>query len=169
MFSSKAKNRFNANWQTILLPVFAVLCFSSIANSVKAAETTPIPVPKNIVYAGQVISANVLRDRIVPVSYVNRTNVFTRHSDVVGKVAKTTLVPARPIPTNYVTEPNAIQVNQRALMVFNSGNLSITAEVSPLNSAQAGQQVRARNIQTGVVVYGVAQEDGTILAGSLKR
>lgn len=136
-------------------------CTTAIASS----QNVPIPVPKHIIYAGQIINGNLLRDRQVPTTYLNRVSVFQRHSDVAGKVAKTTLVPGRPIPTNYVAEPDVIKVNQRALMRYQVGVLKITAEVSPLNSAQVGEQVRARNLQTGVIVYGTAQKDGTILAG----
>ena len=144
---------------------FAVITTTLTCFSVQASEPIPIPVPKNIVYAGQVISGNFLRDRNVPQKYLSRVNVFTRHSDVVGKVAKTTLVPGRPIPTNYVKEPDVVKVNQRAIMLYRAGALKITAEVYPLNSAQAGEQVRARNIQTGIIVYGTAQDDGTIITG----
>ena len=47
-------------------------------------------------------------------------------------------------------------------MRFEVGRLRITAEVIPLNAAKTGQSVRARNINTGVVVHGVANADGSI-------
>ena len=142
-----------------------VACFMGLSNS-QASETTNIPVPKHIIYAGQTISSSLLRDRKVPIGYLSRASVFVDQSQLVGKVAKTTLVPSRPIPTNYVTEPDVVKVNQRALMRFRSGALTITAEASPLNSAKAGEMVRARNLQTGVIVYGTAQEDGSIIVGA---
>ena len=133
-----------------------------------ASENTYIPVPKHVIYAGQVISASQLRDRKVPVSYLNRVNVFIGLEGLVGKVARTTLAPARPIPTNHVSEPDVVKINKPSIMKFSSGTLTIMAEVLPLNSAKAGEFVRARNIQTGVIVSGVAQANGVITAGGLQ-
>ena len=147
------------------LAATVVACVMSLPTAL-ASDTTNIPVPKHIIYAGQTISSSLLRDRTVPLRYLNRASVFVDRSQLIGKVAKTTLVPSRPIPTNYVTEPDVVKVNQRALMRFRSGALTITAEASPLNSAKAGEMVRARNLQTGVIVYGTAQEDGSIIVGA---
>lgn len=152
----------------IQLLIFCVCILSAISAHADETATSLIPVPKNIIYAGQTISSNLLRDRKVPVSYLNRFSVISQYSDIVGKVAKVTLVPSKPIPTNYLSEPDIVKVNKRTVIHFKSGALLITAEVMPLNAAKAGDTVRARNLQTGVVVYGVAQADGTILAGGYK-
>ena len=130
-----------------------------------ASDKVPIPVPKNVVYAGQIVDARLLRSRIVPLKYLSRVSVFTTPSEVVGKIARTTLMPNRPIPTNYLIEPNAVEVNRKAIMRFEIGLLKITAEVIPLNAAKTGEPVRARNISTGVVVHGIANADGSITAG----
>ena len=127
-----------------------------------ASERVHIPVPKNIIYAGQFVTEDLLRDRSVPVSYVTRVSVYKNNAQVVGKVAKKTLLPNRPIFTNTVVEPNVVEVNRRTVMRYQIQGLYITADVNPLNSAKVGQQVRARNIKTGVVVYGIANHDGTI-------
>ncbi|MEM7069144.1 MAG: flagellar basal body P-ring formation chaperone FlgA [Pseudomonadota bacterium] len=140
----------------------AVAAFITFFSSAYGTERVPIPVPKNVVYAGQIIDARLLRDRSVPANYLSRVSVFTSASDVVGKIARTTLMPNRPIPTNYIIEPNVVEVNRKTIMRFQSGRLKITAEVIPLNAAKTGDMVRARNISSGVVVYGVANADGSI-------
>ena len=145
-----------------ILCIFILPGYGALANE---SETSHIPVPKNIIYAGQLISSNLLRDRKVPNNYLNRVNVISQYSEVIGKIAKVTLVPSKPIPTNYLSEPDVVKVNNRTIIRFISGTLLITAEVLPLNAAKVGDTVRARNLQTGVVVYGMAQADGTILAG----
>ena len=146
-----------------LFIAIVLLCFGQSAT--RAAENTRIPVPKTIIYAGQTISSNLLRDRIVPQKYLNRVSVITDYSEIVGKVAKVTLVPSRPIAINTVLEPYVVKVNVRTIMNFSYGGLRITAEVAPLNAARAGEMVRARNLGTGVIVYGTAQADGTIRTG----
>jgi flagella basal body P-ring formation protein FlgA len=142
-----------------------VVVSSAIASVVFASEKLPIPVPKHIIYAGQQINPGLLRDRYVPHKYLNRVSVIMNRSEIVGKVAKVTLTPNRPIPSNAITEPHVVNVNVRTVLKFNRGALSITAEVLPLNAAREGETVRARNLQTGVIVFGTAQRDGTLLAG----
>ena len=146
----------------LIVGIATLLVFVLGAPDAPAAEPVPIPVPKNVIYAGQIIDSRLLRDRSVPASYLNRVSVFTAASQIAGKVARTTLLPNRPIFTNHVAEPNVIEVNRTTLMLFENGKLRITAEVSPLNAAKAGETVRARNIQTGIVVHGIANQDGTI-------
>ena len=130
-----------------------------------ASERAPIIVPKHVIYAGQQITPAFLRNRDVPLSYISKYSLVTEPSEIVGMVAKVTLAPNRPIPTNYLKLPEVVKVNRRAILRYLSGALSITAEVMPMNSAQAGASVQARNIRTGVIVYGVAMKDGTIMAG----
>ena len=145
-----------------LLILTTILLLCGAAN---AAERVFIPVPKNVIYAGQRLSGELLRDRSVPVKYLNKVSVFANPADVVGKVARTTLMPGRPIPLNYVVEPNVVEVNRKTLMRFEHGALKIYAEVAPLNNARTGEPVRARNIKTGIIVYGTANADGSISCG----
>ncbi len=145
--------------------VFVFFLYAISATAAFAADTQPIPVPKNIIYAGQQISSNLLRERTVPTKYLNRVSVITHYSEIVGKVARVTLVPNRPIRSNTISEPFVVKVNVRTTLLFNQGALRITAEVLPLNAAREGEMVRARNLQTGVIVFGTAQKDGTLVAG----
>jgi flagella basal body P-ring formation protein FlgA len=147
-----------------LVALCIIVMHTTFASS---SEKVFIPVPKNVIYAGQVVDGRLLRDRSVPAAYLNRVSVFTSPIQVVGKIARTTLMPNRPIPTNFLVEPNAVEVNRKALMRFENAGLKITTEVIPLNAAKAGEPVRARNAKTGVVVYGTANADGSISVNRL--
>ena len=129
-----------------------------------AKEMTPIPVPRNVIFPGQVISAALLRDRMVPVDYLNRVSVQVSTKATIGMVARTTLMPNQPIFTNAIVEPDVVRVNRPTIMEYVSGTLRITAEVLPLVSAKKGEFVRARNIHNGSIVTGIAMADGTIQA-----
>ena len=131
----------------------------------RAAETVDIPVPAGVIYPGQQITTAMLMPRTVPLAYLGRVNVFAGHPGLVGKVARTTLLPNRPIQLNQVVEPNVVQANVPTIMRYEKGPLLITAEVQPLNSAKAGELVRVRTRFSKMVVSGVAQPDGTISAG----
>ncbi|MEM7289374.1 MAG: flagellar basal body P-ring formation chaperone FlgA [Pseudomonadota bacterium] len=155
--------------QSQLMVSFIIgLIMFGLAREAMANERVDIPVPKNVIYAGQPLIPDLLRNRSVPINYVRRVSVIQNQGQLIGKIARKTLMPNQPIFTNTVVEPNVIEVNRKALMRFEYGGLKITTEVNPLNSAKSGQPVRARNIRTGVVVYGTAVADGSILASSLQ-
>ena len=72
---------FTKSW-VLGLAFLGCMPFSFATN---AADTTYIPVPKNVIYAGQIIDSNLLRDRRVPMSYLNRVSVFTGLDGLVGE------------------------------------------------------------------------------------
>ncbi|WP_075997079.1 flagellar basal body P-ring formation chaperone FlgA [Salaquimonas pukyongi] len=145
------------------LPALVWLFLAAV--SVRAAETVDIPVPNGVIYPGQQITTAMLMPRSVPLAYLGRVHVFAGHPGLVGKVARTTLLPNRPIQLNQVVEPNVVQANVPTIMRYEKGALLITAEVQPLNSAKAGELVRVRTRFSKMIVSGVAQPDGTISAG----
>jgi len=163
-----SRNCWNSGWNVLLAFVVLLLAFSAQLHISTAAEVTSIPVPKNVIYAGQVIRQELLMSRKVPQKYLKRVSVMLNQLEVVGKVARTTLMPNQPIFTNRVSEPNVIRVNELAIMQYSTGLLKITAEVIPLNSAKVGEFVRARNTYSGTVVSGTAIGDGIIMAGAVK-
>lgn len=124
-----------------------------------------IPVPVTVIYPGQIVAPSMLGRRNVPVEYTGRVAVFVSVEGLLGKVARTTLLPRRPILTHQVAEPDVVMINRPAMMVFVSGGLKISAEVVPLNSAKAGEIVRVRNRQSGAIITGIAMADGRIKAG----
>ena len=146
-----------------IVPAFAWLFLAVVP--VQAADTVDIPVPSGVIYPGQQITTAMLMPRTVPLAYLGRVSVFAGHPGLVGKVARTTLLPNRPIQLNQVVEPNVVQANVPTIMRYEKGPLLITAEVQPLDSAKAGELVRVRTRFSKMVVSGVAQPDGTISAG----
>ena len=154
--------------QHIIASFIAPALFLASGIAAWGSERTDIPVPKNIIYAGQTLVPELLRSRSVPRDYTTRVSIYKDSRQLVGKVARKTLLPNRPIFTNTVVEPDVVEVNRKTLMRYDAGGLKISAEVSPLNSAKAGEPVRARNIRTGIVVYGTANADGTIQVSSIR-
>ena len=124
---------------------------------------TDIPVPRVMIYAGQTVDSSKLRPRRVPFSYLRTVDVVTRASEAEGKVAKTTLVPSRPIPLSQLRAPDVIEASKPVRMIYRAGVLLIEGEAVPLQAAAAGERIRARNLHTGIVVFGTAMEDGTLL------
>ncbi|MCB1439754.1 MAG: hypothetical protein KDJ63_08275, partial [Nitratireductor sp.] len=92
----------------VIVPMMLVaLAAPSLAGQESAQpETADIPVPTGVIYPGQVISSSMLRPRTVPLRYLEMAGVFADRTMLVGMVARTTLMPAKPIGLNQVVEPD---------------------------------------------------------------
>ena len=84
---------------------------------------------------------------------------------MIGKVARRTLVAGKPIPNNGFVEPSLLTRGVTTEARFQSGGLTISALVMPLQNGALGAMVQARNIDSGQVITGVVQSDGTLLVG----
>jgi flagella basal body P-ring formation protein FlgA len=82
--------------------------------------------------------------------------------DATGKVAKTTLVPNRPIDMSRLREPWLIEASRPVRIYFRANGVVIGGEAIPLQSAHAGDIIPARNRSTGRVVSGLVMPDGTL-------
>jgi len=86
-------------------------------------------------------------------------------AEAVGKEAKVTLYPGRPIQSSQIGSPALVDRNQLVRMVYSSGPLSITTEGRVLDRAGIGESVRVMNLTSRQTVSGVVAPDGTIEVG----
>ncbi len=128
-----------------------------------APEGVMLPVPAVTLYPGDVISDAHLVDRAFRVA--GRVSIDNRLA-VVGKVARRTLLPGQPIPLNAVDDPKVVRRGVPAQVIFRESDLVITGIVEPMASASVNEMVKARNPDTGLMVVGIVQPDGTIRVGS---
>jgi flagella basal body P-ring formation protein FlgA len=138
-------------------------CGAGAAAAGQPAGYTVIPVPAKMIYAGQPITRSALTTRRVSNRYLAVASVIVDAGSLDGKTARSTLVPGRPIATNQVREPNVIDASKPTRIIYRSGGLVIVGEAIPLSSAAVGDHIRARNSETGVVISGIAQADGSLL------
>lgn len=147
----------------------AIMALLAVAPATAADTVVMLPVPTHSIYPGDTITENALTERGFSDFVVRRLAPVDARSVLVGKVARRTLLPGQPVPANAIEDPKLVTRGVPAQVVFLSGGLSITAIVSPLESASVGQLVRARNLDSGVTVVGTVQVDGTIRVGDLTR
>jgi flagella basal body P-ring formation protein FlgA len=127
----------------------------------RAAELE-LPVPRAAIYPGDVIGNDLLYGRPFIAHTVTRSSVFEAREDVVGKVARRTLLPGQPIPISAVRDPYVVTQGKQALVVFQAGGLTITTYAMPLQSGGTGDVVSVRNTDSGAVIKGTVATDGTI-------
>lgn len=138
----------------LLLPL--VLCTAAHAAGID------LPVPRQTIAAGTEISHQDLVERKFPTRTAQQFAVSTNRAQLVGMVARRTLLPGQPVPVSSVEKPVLVRRGEPARLVFREQGLTIIMQVEALQNGGAGSFVRVRNIDSGLVVSGRVQEDGTI-------
>jgi flagella basal body P-ring formation protein FlgA len=142
------------------LPAIAVLCAAGLLPAV--AAQVQLPVPRVTIYPGQVIEKTMLVDRAFRTNGTDPVQAIPSSDGLVGKVAKQTLLPGKPIYQEALREPHAVTQGQAALLVFRSGALTITGSAIALQSGATGDTVTVRNPDSGRVIKGTVGDDGAV-------
>lgn len=128
-------------------------------------EEHVLPVPRVTIYPGDVITDGMLSDRSFFGSEYEGPGFAGVRADLVGRVARQTLLPHLPISASAVREPHAVVQGRPAVVIFQSGALVITATATPLQAGVAGEVISLRNTDSGTTIRGVVQADGTVRVG----
>jgi flagella basal body P-ring formation protein FlgA len=131
-----------------------------------AAATLDLPVPRITIYPGDVIAADQLMDRAFLAHTVTRSAVFENRDVLVGKVARRTLLPGQPVPLNAIRDPYLVNQGKSSLVVFEAAGLTITMQAIALQNGVPGEVVSLRNPDSGVIIRGVVERDGTVRLGA---
>lgn len=129
------------------------------------AQEHVLPVPRVTIYPGDVINENMLSDRpFFGAAYEGR-GFAASQDELIGRVARQTLLPHLPIAATAVREPHAVVQGRPAVVYFQSGALIISATAMPLQAGVAGEIISLRNTDSGTTIRGVVQADGTVRVG----
>lgn len=124
------------------------------------AQNTAV-IPKQVIYPGETISSEQVD--VVAVTNPNLAGGYARtREEVVGMVAKRTLLPGRTIPVHGLREAFAVKRGSSVRLTFAIGNMLISASGTPLTDASVGEVVKVRNIDSGSIVSGTVMADGTV-------
>lgn len=132
---------------------------------VAGAAEIELVVPNVTIYPGDVIGEGQIIERAFPEGTTGKFAVVEERAMVVGKIARRTLLPGKPIPVNGVKDPDVIVRGGTVIAMFKAGGLTITSTVTPLRAGQVGDLIEARNNDSGQIIRGVVQADGTIRVG----
>lgn len=128
-----------------------------------AALAAELPVPRTVIYPGDVITDAVLVEQ--DVQALANLPVVTKRADAVGKLARRTLVPGKPIPLSAVRVADVVAQGKQYRIVFAEAGLVISSYAVALSSGGVGDVVSLRNPDSGMVVRGVVATDGTVRMG----
>jgi flagella basal body P-ring formation protein FlgA len=142
-----------------------ILLALSLASASPAAAQAVLPVPAVTIYPREVIRDDMIEDQEIAARAVGGPALAESRRALVGKVARATLLPGRPIPLNAVEEPKLVTLGAQVRIVFQQSGVSITAFGAALQPGAAGDLVRVRNADSGLTVSGVVQPDGSVRVG----
>jgi flagella basal body P-ring formation protein FlgA len=140
----------------------AALLLAVMAAPAGAVEQRNLPVAATTIHSGEVVREEALVERGFAPNMPGIESFAASKASVVGRVARRTLLPGQPIPTTAVGEAGAVTRGVPVKVIVEDQGLVIVAYGVPLQSGGVGALVRVRNVDTGVVVMGVVQPDGTI-------
>ena len=145
----------------------AALCVAlACATQAPAAADELGVIPSRIIYPGETIAADSLgMARVRPGK--PSTIVFAHEPrELVGKVAKRTLLPGRFVPLASVRDAYLVAQGASVQVMFVEGGLTISVSAVTLESGSAGDLVKVRNIDSGAVFSGTVMGDGTVRVGA---
>ena len=140
----------------LLLLGAALLLFAGTAR----AGQRPLPTAARVIYPGDKLTDASLAD-VKDYTALPYDVVWDR-ADLIGKVARRTLLPGKPIVASAVETPRLVTMGTLVSVFYQQDGLSIVTQAQALQNGVAGQVVQARNLESGMVVTGTVQPDGSI-------
>ncbi len=135
---------------------------SSLFSGMSLADSRVLPTARVTIYPGDKIEESMLEDVEVSLDAAPQKGVTQSRNEIVGKVARRTLLPGQAIPTIAVQNPQLVKIGAQVKIVFSEDGLVITALGMALQAGSVGDLIRVRNQDSGLMVIGVVQPDGTI-------
>lgn len=142
-----------------------LVALAGAAPAVAGQPTETLPVPAATIYPGDRIEESMLADALFPAGTLEKFPMVAERTDLVGKVARRTLLPGKLVVKNNVAEPDLVSRGTIVQAVFAEGGLVISTPVLALQSGSIGALIQVRNVDSGKVVIGEVAADGTIRVG----
>jgi flagella basal body P-ring formation protein FlgA len=148
------------------LPAASLAGALMLYGSVACASGLELPVPSVTIYPGDVIGESLLVEKSFSLRPGQNLPVHKSRDELIGKVAKRTLLPGKPIPLNSTREVETVRQGKPVAIVFQAGGLTITGQAIPLQSGRVGDLLSLRNMDSGTTIKGIVQADGTVRVSS---
>lgn len=135
-----------------------VLAFAGAA----IGQERRLPVPAVTIRPGEVIKEQMITERAFAANLLGIAMFVEGRPSLIGRMARRTLLPGQPIPTNAVEDPWTVARGAVVKIIVQDDGLSIVTYGSALQSGAAGALIPVRNVDTGVIIRGIVQPDGTV-------
>ena len=129
------------------------------------AQEQVVPTTKVVVYPGQIVTDAALADLALDHAEADERIARSR-IDVVGKMARFTLLPGRAILLDAIGNPRLVRNGAQVMMIYVDGALTITSSGVAMQDGVLGDYIKVRNADSGVVIRGRVRADGAIFMGN---
>lgn len=146
--------------RALVATLFAACAFSAVAHAAGNGRT--VFVPRAVIYPGDMITTQNLIERQLLVSPDNPPVLGERQEDLLGKVARRTLLPNELIPDTAIRAQDLIKQGRTYKLSYDSEFVSIVGVGVPLQSGSVGEIINVRNPETGVIVKARIKPDQTL-------
>jgi len=135
----------------------AVFCGPAAAD-----EAAHFPVPATVIYPGDMVRDELIMDRAFAPNMPGAAAFVSDRAALVGRTARRTLVAGQPIPLNALEDQKVVTRGNAVKVVIEEDSLSIVTYASALQSGSPGAMIQLRNLDTGVIIRGIVQPDGSV-------
>lgn len=141
----------------------ALLAVCAIASGVRAEDPgRTVFVPRAVIYPGDRLTEANLIERQLLVDPDNPPVFGEREQDLLGKVARRTLLPGELIPDMAIRAQDLIKQGRTYKLVYSSKFVSIVGVGVPLQSGAAGEIINVRNPESGIIIKARIEPDQTL-------
>lgn len=124
-------------------------------------------IPTRAIYPGETITADALKMARVRKGKPATVTFAHEMEELVGKIAKRTLLPGRFVPLTSVRDAYLVQQGAPVQVVLIEGGLTISATAISLEPGAAGDVIKVRNADSGAVFSATVMADGTARVGQI--
>ena len=149
-----------AGRRLVLASLLAAMNWSVARGEPRAALS-----PRTVIYPGDILVDESLNEMADPPVSPGYATAAEGRALLVGKRARKTLLPGRPISIVDVENPRSVVNGSQVRIVYREAGLSILASGLALQNGAAGDTIRVRNVDTGLTVSGVVHADGSVVIG----
>lgn len=149
--------------QNTVLVGLVLLAACAIASAARAQDPgRTVFVPRAVIYPGDRITEANLIERQLLVDPNNPPVFGEREQDLLGKVARRTLLPGELIPEMAIRTQDLIKQGRTYKLVYSSKFVSIVGVGVPLQSGAAGEIINVRNPESGLIIKARIEPDQTL-------
>ena len=145
---------------------FIAAALALLLSSAVAIGAEQVAVVTGVIYPGQTIAPEQVRVAVLKRRLATGTRVARSAQDLVGQVARRTILPDRLIDLSAVRQAHIVEAGKPVRVSYRTGTLSISMTAMSLSSGAAGDVVKLRNATSGKVFAGTVLEDGTVYVSS---
>jgi flagellar basal body P-ring formation protein FlgA len=139
--------------RTSLVLILALLAADGVAAEalvpVRAIRAQTIIAPEDVVVDDEMEAPGALVDP----------------AEAIGREARVTLYPGRPITLAQIGDPAVVERNQAVRMSYKAGPLSIVTDGRALDRGAVGEPIRVMNLSSRQIVTGLVSPNGNIEVG----